>query len=95
MRIAVVVSGYADGLSRKLSNCGFLYSGSIKCAIVGRVSMDLITVDISALPNDPVTLQIIGLSQSIDDLAKQLGTIGYEILTSLGSRYERVYHTEL
>ena len=95
MRIAVVVSGYADGLSRKLSNRGFLYYGSIKCAIVGRISMDLITVDISALPNDPVTLQIIGLSQSIDDLAKQLGTIGYEILTSLGSRYERVYHTEL
>jgi len=92
MRIATVVSGYADGLSRKLSNKGFLYSGNIKCPIIGRVSMDLITVDISSLDTSPKTLHVLGANQSINDFAKQLGTISYEILTSLGSRFERIYN---
>ena len=59
--------------------------------IVGRVSMDLITVDISALSEVPQTLQLIGPRQGVDDLADWAGTIGYEILTSLGARYDRHY----
>ena len=91
-KIAIVGSGYADGLSRQLSNRGFLYAGSVKCPIIGRVSMDLITVDISKLPIAPINLSVLGPSQTIDDLAEQSRTIGYEVLTSLGSRYKRVYH---
>ena len=91
-KIAIVSSGYADGLSRGLTNKGFLYSGETECPIIGRVSMDLITVDITNLKTLPQSLQILGAKQTIDDLAKQAGTIGYEILTSLGSRYKRDYY---
>ena len=92
MKIAVVGAGYADGLFRQLSNRGFLYAEKEICPILGRVSMDLITVDISALKTTPATLTVLGPFQTIDDLAEQSNTIGYEILTSLGSRYKRVYH---
>ena len=91
-RIAIVASGYADGFSRQLSNSGMLYAENIKCPIVGRVSMDLITVDVSNAERDPITLSALGPNQTIDNLAEQSSTIGYEILTSLGSRYKRVYH---
>jgi alanine racemase len=53
--------------------------------------MDLITVDVTDLAKAPRTLELLGASQSIDDLADAAGTIGYEIVTSLGSRYRRVY----
>ena len=88
-RIATVAAGYADGLLRALSNRGRLWAGDIPCPIVGRVSMDLITVDVTALPEVPETLEAIGPHQSVDDLAEAAGTIGYEILTSLGARYDR------
>lgn len=90
-RIATVAAGYADGLIRSMSNSGTLWSGNTACPIVGRVSMDLITVDITALSDDPETLDILGPNQSIDTLAEASGTIGYEILTSLGHRYRRRY----
>lgn len=90
--VAIVSSGYADGLFRQLSNNGALYAQNIKCPILGRVSMDLITVDISSLKTVPKTLSAINEKQTIDKLAYQSSTIGYEILTSLGSRYKRVYH---
>ena len=54
--------------------------------------MDLITVDISNVTDTPKALSALGPLQTIDDLAEQSNTIGYEILTSLGSRYKRVYH---
>ena len=91
-KIAIVASGYADGLFRQLSNNGALYAEATRCEILGRVSMDLITVDVSALKDVPTTLSVLNDKQTIDDLAKQASTIGYEILTSLGSRYKRVYH---
>ena len=91
-KIAIVGSGYADGLSRQLSNSGILYGGDVMCPILGRISMDLITVDISNLRENPSFLTALGPSQTIDDLAEQSATIGYEILTSLGSRYKRVYN---
>ena len=91
-KIAIVASGYADGLFRNLSNIGALYANSIRCPILGRISMDLITVDVSALSDVPTTLSALSNSQTIDDLAALSSTIGYEVLTSLGSRYKRVYH---
>ena len=53
--------------------------------------MDLITVDVSALDEVPTTLQLLGPKQGVDDLADWAGTIGYEMLTSLGARYARTY----
>lgn len=94
-RIATVAAGYADGLLRTaghaLGGPAALHAGKVRCPIVGRISMDLITADVTALASVPDHLDILGLEQGIDDLADAAGTIGYEILTSLGGRYERVY----
>ncbi|PJF11114.1 alanine racemase [Pseudorhodobacter sp. MZDSW-24AT] len=89
--IATVSGGYADGLLRGLSNTAVLWDGDTPCPLVGRVSMDLITVDISHLAYVPRSLDILGPHQTVDDLADTAGTIGYEILTSLGPRYTRRY----
>jgi len=89
--IATVSAGYADGLKRGLSNAAMLWDGNTPCPLVGRVSMDLITVDITHLREVPRSLDILGPYQTVDDLADAAGTIGYEVLTSLGSRYTRRY----
>ena len=91
-RIATVDAGYADGILRALSGTGAqMYAGDVACPIVGRVSMDLITVDVTALKVVPPTLDLICAHQPIDRLADLAGTIGYEILTSLRQRYQRTY----
>ena len=89
--IATVAAGYADGLPRRLSNAAMLFDGDTPCPLVGRVSMDLITVDITHLRDMPQTLDILGAHQTVDDLADVAETIGYEILTSLGPRHSRRY----
>lgn len=90
-RIATVSAGYADGLIRAMGRKAKVFMGDIACPVVGRVSMDLITVDITALPELPDTLTILGAHCGVDDLADAAGTIGYEILTALGQRYDRIY----
>ncbi|MFA5582046.1 MAG: alanine racemase [Paracoccaceae bacterium] len=90
-RIATLAAGYADGITRHLSNKVKLYAGDIPCPLVGRVSMDLLTVDVTHLADDPVALDLLGPHQGVDDIADIAGTIGYEILTSLGHRYLRSY----
>lgn len=92
-RIATISGGYADGILRAAGPHAQLYSGSMAVPVVGRISMDLIGVDVTALPKDPEALELIGPHQSIDTIADFAGTIGYEILTSLGARYDRVYLT--
>ena len=89
--IATVAGGYADGLPRTLSGKARLWDGDTPCPLVGRVSMDLITVDITDLPEVPRSLDIVGPNQGIDALADIAGTIGYELLTALGPRYTRRY----
>jgi len=89
--LATVAGGYADGIHRILSNTGTLWAGEQPCPIRGRVSMDLITADVSALPRIPDALDLLGPSQGVDDVARDAGTIGYEILTALGARYGRRY----
>lgn len=89
--IATVAAGYADGLMRGLSNKAVLWDGEVPCPLVGRVSMDMITVDVSHLADLPRNLDILGPYQTVDDLADAAGTIGYEVLTSLGARYTRRY----
>jgi alanine racemase len=88
-RIATVSAGYADGLIRAMSGKANLYAGDIACPLAGRVSMDLLTVDVTGLKDVPASLDILGPAQTVDDLAEAAGTIGYEILTSLGARYAR------
>lgn len=88
-RIATISAGYGDGLIRAMAPRGRLHAGETPVEMVGRVSMDLITVDVTPLGEDPDTLQLLGLHQSIDTVAAMTDTIGYEVLTSLGDRYHR------
>ncbi|RRH73963.1 alanine racemase [Falsigemmobacter faecalis] len=90
-RVATIAAGYADGLSRALSGKATLWAGDVPCPLLGRVSMDLMTVDVSHLDQVPETLDILGPHQGVDALGGVAGTIGYEILTSLGHRYARRY----
>jgi alanine racemase len=99
-RIAVVAVGYADGYLRSAGSsddapgADAIVAGR-RCPLAGRISMDLLAIDITGLPDnaarrgDLVTL--IGGEISVDEFANVAGTIGYEVLTSLGRRYHRVY----
>jgi alanine racemase len=95
-RLAVIGVGYADGMFRSLGNRGAVFVAGERAPIVGRISMDLMTADIGHLPLSAArvgdAVEIIGPHQSVDDLARDAGTIGYEILTALGNRYLRRYH---
>lgn len=98
-KIATLPVGYADGYLRSLSSRGFCYVGGMRVPVVGRVSMDLITLDVSSVPPEfahPGTeVDVIGGPVSVDDLADAGGTIAYEILTALGSRYRREYVSDV
>lgn len=94
VRCATVSAGYADGYLCSLAGRGAVFIGGQRCPVLGRVSMDSIVADVSALKALPVPgdwAEIIGEHQSVDDVAAQAGTIGYEILTSLGARLKRHY----
>lgn len=90
-RVATIAAGYADGLIRAMGARAHLTHNGQKVPVIGRVSMDLITVDVTALSDSPDHLQLLGMHQSVDTLAEYAGTIGYEVLTSLGARYARSY----
>ena len=94
-RIATVAVGYADGYLRSLSNRGSAWLGNRRVPVVGRVSMDLITLDVTGASAEAARpgafVDLIGADLSTDEVAEAAGTIGYEILTSLGRRYHRVY----
>lgn len=94
-RVATVAVGYADGYLRSLSHSGGGYIGDVRVPLVGRVSMDLVTFDVSDLPETEVRpgsmIELIGAHNPIDVVAAEAGTISYEILTGLGSRYHRTY----
>lgn len=98
-RIAVVAAGYADGYFRAASGIDGTRSaeaivGGQRCPIAGRISMDLTAIDVTDV-TAPVRrghmATLIGDGITIDELGHHFGTIGYEVLTSLGSRYARVY----
>jgi alanine racemase len=94
-RIATIACGYADGLFRALSSQGAVHVGDYRAPIVGRVSMDLLSIDVGAVPPDlarpGLTVDIIGPHQDVDTLARDAATIGYEVLTGLGPRFHRIY----
>ena len=94
MRIGTLPIGYADGFNRKFSNNFQLRLNKKKLEIVGRVSMDLVTVDLSNIKTKNLKdqeIEIIGDKQSINIISKLINTIPYEILTNLGKRYQRIY----
>jgi alanine racemase len=94
-RLATVAAGYADGLFRSLGNRGHGHFGDEDVPLVGRVSMDLTVFDVSRVQDEALAegamLELIGPHISIDRIAADAGTIGYEILTSLGPRIQRRY----
>lgn len=95
-RVATVGLGYADGFLRSLSRRGQLFWQGQACPILGRVSMDLVIVDVTGVSApEPVAgdwLEVLGPQQDADRLAHDAGTIGYEILIQLGPRYTRRVH---
>ncbi len=94
-RLATVALGYGDGMFRGLTNAGVGYLSGYPAPIIGRVSMDLVTLDVTDIPQSlsqpGYWVEFIGEHQTPDSLAQRAGTIGYEVLTALGSRYERIY----
>ncbi len=99
-RIAIIAAGYADGIARKLSSQqpdgpAQVYLASQRCPIVGRVSMDMMTVDVTDVPERKLVkatdAEIFGKHITVDEAASWAGTISYELLTHLGKRYARRY----
>ncbi len=103
-RIATISVGYADGYPRSASArgksgdellAGMALVAGHPCPFAGNVSMDLITVDVTDVPEAEVqrgdTVTLIGGDLTVDEVGRRAGTIGYEILTNLGARYARTY----
>jgi alanine racemase len=104
-RLATLSVGYADGYLRAGgltdakasagSSAGVVIVAGRRCPVVGRISMDLLSVDVSGVPDGAVRrgdrAVLIGDGLTVDEVGERAGTIGYEILTSLGRRYARVY----
>lgn len=94
-RLATVAMGYADGVHRLLSHTLTGYIGGTKVPLVGRVTMDLLTFDLSALPeqmmSDTMRIEIMNEKQTVNDVAQAAQTIGYELLSRMGTRVKRVY----
>lgn len=97
-RIAVVSAGYADGLPLALGGAGHVYIAGRQARIIGRISMDLIAVDVTDIAKDVLdddrTVEILGDNASLETLAEEAGTTSYELLTRLGRRYTRSYTGE-
>jgi alanine racemase len=94
-RIATIGIGYADGWLRALSGRGHAVVDGVQVPIAGTVSMDSITLDVTGIPEarlqPGMSVELLGPNQHVDAVAAQAGTIGYEVLTRLGSRFERRY----
>jgi alanine racemase len=98
-RVAIIAAGYADGFARTLSAASGKKGGSVMVAgerapVIGRVSMDLITVDITDVKGDVARgdlVTLVGPGLTLETIGKSAGTIGYEVLTRLGTRFIRRY----
>jgi alanine racemase len=99
-RIAILGAGYKDGVPRALSSRepggpAQVFINGQRCPIVGRVSMDMMAIDVTGLPRGSVErgtrAELLGRNIAIDEAAGWAGTISYELLTRLGSRYARLY----
>ena len=94
IKIAIIGIGYADGIPRNLSNRGKLYYKSNVFKIIGRISMDSLTIDISNSKHNlkvGMYLDLINHKYGIEDFAKQCKTISNEVITSVGKRVKKIY----
>jgi alanine racemase len=97
MRIGVLAAGYADGIPHRLSNRGRVIAGGRFAPILGAVSMDVTTIDLTESPGlspgDPVTLlgQEAEARQDAQQMARAAGTISYSVLCGISSRVKRIY----
>ena len=93
--LATVALGYADGLMRAMSNSGFAAIAGHRAPIAGRVSMDLVTLDVTDVPQDALRtgadVEFFGDTISLEEAAATANTAAYEIITSLGARVPRHY----
>ncbi len=89
--MGIVPIGYADGYDRHLSNCGFASLEGVRVPVIGRVSMDMVALDLSAVPRaSPGTpVELWGRQLSVDALSAAAGTISYELLSGLSARVPR------
>ena len=96
-RVATISAGYADGLPLALTNRGHVLIKGVPCPVIGRISMDYTTVDVSRVPGVDPGDEVVCLGRSgkfqvtPDDWAALKGTHAYEIICSFGNRVERVY----
>ncbi len=105
-RLAIVSTGYADGYHRALSSSGvplrqtvheggFGFVAGRRVPVAGRITMDLTIFDVTDVPESEISagdyIELFGHNIALDDAARAAGTIGYELLTSLGNRYQRAY----
>lgn len=97
-RVATLGVGYGDGLHRSLSDRGQAWLAGNAAPIIGRVSMDLLAIDVTEIPESDLWLgapvELIGEHRPIDAVATDAGTIGYEVLTDLARRLRRIYVEE-
>ena len=94
IKVAIIGLGYEDGIPRLLSNKGFVYFKKDRFKIIGRISMDSFTIDISKCSHDlkvGMYVDIINDEHKVDKFAKKCKTISYEVLTSIGNRVYRKY----
>tara|TARA_Y200000002_G_C22626241_1_gene640395 strand:- start:58 stop:1155 length:1098 start_codon:yes stop_codon:yes gene_type:complete len=95
MKVGTFAIGYGDGFNRLFSNNCNIYLGNKKIKLIGRISMDLVTVDLTMLTNikkiTEAEFEFIGNKNSINTICENINTIPYEILTNLGKRYQRRY----
>lgn len=94
-RVATVPVGYADGYLRSASDAGVAFLGAVPVPVVGRVSMDLITLDVTGVAESEARpgaeIELIGDRTPINEVARRAGTIAHELLVALGNRYQRCY----
>ena len=94
MILATIGLGYADGVLRSASNCFIGWLDGVPCPVTGRVSMDLITIDVSKAQQSAKAgerVEFLGANAKLEDQAARANTLGYELLTGLGTRVERLY----
>jgi len=93
MQIGVVAIGYADGYSRHAKDGTPVYINDTRSRVVGRVSMDMITIDITDVPNPEIgdRVELFGENVSVDEVAKYCNTISYEIFTKITKRVYKSY----
>ena len=95
-KVATISAGYADGLPLALTNRGFVFIGGKRCKIIGRISMDYTTVDVSGVPNVKPGDEVVCFGKcgkdsiTPDDWAALKGTHAYDIICSLGNRVQRI-----